>query len=381
MERFDFKTMTGTAKHTRWSRWKCPSNIALVKYWGKRDFQKPMNPSLSFTLQNSFTETSVELHKVGEQKVEFYFDGVASPFGERIEKYLDHISGRLPWVNKYHFRIYSRNSFPHSAGIASSASSFGALALCLTELDFEMSGREYLGPDFWKEASELARMGSGSACRSVYPGFTLWGQTHLFESSTDEHTIHLVDGIHPVFYGLRDAIMMVDSGTKEVSSSVGHKLMDNHFFQRSRIAQASENVNELYLSLLSGDQGKFVQVVENEALSLHAMMMTSNPSFILLKPNSLELIQRIRHFREKTQIPVCFTIDAGPNIHLLYFQENEVDIKAFIERELIQFCENGNWIDDRIGIGPERLKNVSSFEFRDTGSDDLSSLQLAPRNP
>jgi diphosphomevalonate decarboxylase len=175
--------------------------------------------------------------------------------------------------------------------------------------------------------------------------------------------------------------MMVDSGTKEVSSSVGHKLMDNHFFQRSRIAQASENVNELYLSLLSGDQRKFVQVVENEALSLHAMMMTSNPSFILLKPNSLELIQRIRRFREKTQIPVCFTIDAGPNIHLLYFQENEVDIKAFIERELIQFCENGNWIDDRIGIGPERLKNVSSFEFRDTGSDDLSNLQLAPRNP
>lgn len=367
MERFDFETMTGIAKHPHWTRWKCPSNIALVKYWGKKDFQKPMNPSLSFTLQNSFTETSVELHKVGEQKVEFYFEGVESPFGERIEKYLDHISGRLPWVNKYQFRIYSRNSFPHSAGIASSASSFGALALCLTELDFEMNGREYLGPDFWKEASELARMGSGSACRSVYPRFALWGQTHLFESSTDEYAIPMTEGVHPVFFGLRDAIMLVDSGTKAVSSSVGHRLMDGHFYQRSRIAQACENVNELYLALLSGDQEKFVQVVENEALSLHAMMMTSNPSFVLLKPNSLELISRIRRFREKTQIPVCFTIDAGPNIHLLYFQENELDVKAFIERELITFCEDRRWIDDRIGTGPERLKNVPGFELRDSG--------------
>ncbi len=365
--------MNGIIKNTHWSRWKCPSNIALVKYWGKRDFQKPMNPSLSFTLQNSFTETSVELHKVGEQKVEFYFDGIASPFGARIEKYLDHISSRLSWINKYHFRIYSRNSFPHSAGIASSASSFAALALCLAELDFEFAGREYLTSDFWKEASELARLGSGSACRSVYPGFALWGQTHLFQSSNDEHAIPLADGIHPVFYGLRDAILLVDSGTKDVSSSVGHQLMNDHFFQRPRIAQAYENLNELYLALLTGDQEKFGSIVENEALSLHAMMMTSNPSYILLKPNSIEIINRIRRFREKSQIPVYFTIDAGPNIHLLYFQENELDVKAFIERDLQQFCESGKWIDDRIGKGPESLKNVSGFELRDGGKNNFNS--------
>jgi diphosphomevalonate decarboxylase len=349
--------MTGTVKHTHWSKWKCPSNIALVKYWGKRDFQKPMNPSLSFVLQHAFTETSVELHKDGDQKVEFYFEGAASSFGERIEKYLNHVSAWLPWVNKYNFRIHSSNSFPHSAGIASSASSFGALALCLAELDFAISGKETNCPEFWQKASELARMGSGSACRSVYGGFAIWGQTQLFESCSDEHAIPLSEGVHQVFYGLRDAILMVDSGTKEVSSSVGHKLMDEHFYQRSRIAQAHENINELYLALLTGDQEKFVAVVENEALSLHAMMMTSNPSFLLLKPNSLELISRIRRFREKTQIPVCFTIDAGPNIHLLYFQENELDVKAFIERELLAFCENRKWIDDGIGNGPERLSD------------------------
>jgi diphosphomevalonate decarboxylase len=305
-------------------------------------------------LQNAFTETSIELHKDGNQKVAFYFDEQKSPFAERIEKYLEYLSGKLPWISKYNFTIYSKNSFPHSAGIASSASSFGALALCLTELDFSISGKETDSPEFRQKASELARMGSGSACRSVYDRFSLWGQTQLFESSSDDFAIRLTDGVNPVFQGLHDAILLVDSGTKEVSSSVGHRLMDKHIYQRSRIAQATENVNELYLALISGDQQKFIQVVEAEALSLHAMMMTSNPSFILLKPNSLEIMNRIRRFREKSKIPVCFTIDAGPNIHLLYFQENELDVKAFIDRELIQFCEGRNWIDDRIGNGPER---------------------------
>jgi diphosphomevalonate decarboxylase len=348
--------MTGTTKQSHWaSKWRCPSNIALVKYWGKRDFQKPMNPSLSFVLRNAFTETSVTLHKEGDEKVEFYFEGIASSFDERIQKYLDFLSTKMPWINKYNFRIHCHNSFPHSAGIASSASSFGALALCLTEIDFSMSGKEIMSPEFWQKASDLARMGSGSACRSVYGGFAIWGKTQLFESCSDEHAIPLGDGIHSIFSGLRDAILMVDSGTKEVSSSVGHKLMDDHIYQRSRIAQAYENINTLYLALLTGNQEKFIEVIENEAFSLHAMMMTSNPSFILLKPNSLEMISRIRRFRSKSKIPLCFTIDAGPNIHLLYFHENELDVKAFIERELLTFCEKGKWIDDRIGGGPERM--------------------------
>ncbi len=348
--------MTGTAKHTHFSKWRCPSNIALVKYWGKRDFQKPTNPSLSFTLKNSYTETSVELIKKVGQKVEFYFEGAANAdFADRVEKYLDHISSRMSWINKHNFLIKSHNSFPHSTGIASSASSFGALALCFTELDFNLSGRETWTANFLQTASELARIGSGSACRSIYREFSVWGQTPLFESSSDNFAFPLASGVHPVFSGLRDAILIVDSGRKEVSSSVGHQLMEKHFYQRSRIAQAHENLNALYLALLTGNQEKFAEVVECEALSLHAMMMTSSPSYILLKPNSLEIINLIRQFRERTKIPLCFTIDAGPNVHLLYFSENEADVKAFIERELQQFCEAGKWIDDRIGNGPERM--------------------------
>lgn len=350
--------MTGTRKSSCWtSTWRCPSNIALVKYWGKLDFQRPMNPSFSFVLQNSFTETSVELFTEGDRKVEFFFEDAPSEFGRRVETYLLSLQSQLPWIEKYCFRIKSRNSFPHSAGIASSASSFGALALCLAEIDYAISGREPDHPDLWRKASTLARLGSGSACRSVYPGFALWGQTQLFESCSDDYATRIYEGIHPTFYQLRDAILLIDSGTKQVSSSAGHQLMNEHEFQKARIAQAHANLSKLYLALLTGNVEKFIEIVESEALSLHAMMMTSSPSFILLKPGSLEVIARIRRFREKAKIPVTFTIDAGPNIHLLYFQENELDVKAFIERELEQFCQDGKWIDDRIGKGPERLIN------------------------
>lgn len=348
--------MSHMEKEAQWSsKWRCPSNIALVKYWGKRDFQKPMNQSLSFVLQNSFTETSVELFKEGEQKVEFFFEGVPNAFSERIENYLAHLSVRMGWIELFNFRIHSHNSFPHSAGIASSASSFGALALCMTELHFAITGKEPDNPDLWRKASELARMGSGSACRSMYPGFSMWGKAQLFESCSDDYAIPLYEGINPVFYSLRDAILIVDSGTKQVSSTMGHALMNEHIYQPSRIAQAHQNINELYLSLLTGNKDTFMDVVESEALSIHALMMTSTPSFILIKPNTLELIDRIRRYRQRTKIPVCFTLDAGPNIHLLYFKKNEAEVKAFIEEELLAFCENRTWIDDRIGKGPERI--------------------------
>ena len=350
--------MTQLQNEALWtSKWRCPSNIALVKYWGKRDFQKPMNQSLSFVLQNSFTEMSVELFKEGDQKVEFYFEDVPNAFGERIENYLAHLAIRMQWIERYHFRIHSRNNFPHSAGIASSASSFGALALCMAELHFAISGKEPDTPDLWRKASELARLGSGSACRSIYPGFSIWGKAQLFEACSDEYAIPLYEGINPMFYSLCDAILIVDSGIKEVSSTMGHSLMNEHIYQPSRIAQAHQNLNELYLALLTGNKKSFIEVVESEALSIHALMMTSQPSYLLLKPNTLELISRIRRFREKEKIPVCFTLDAGPNIHLLYFKKNEIEVKEFIKSELLAYCENQLWIDDCIGNGPERILN------------------------
>jgi len=335
--------------------WRCPSNIALVKYWGKRHFQLPENPSLSFSLKNSLTETSVEIIPGGTGKINFSFEGDTSSFSKRVEAFLDLLLPEISWGSKVDFYIESKNTFPHSAGIASSASAFGSLALCLADLNKQVNKTDQSLDGFQSVASRWARLGSGSASRSVYGGFSLWGRTNLFESATDEKAIQLNEVIHPDYKELKDTVLLVSSGEKPISSSEGHKLMETNPFRRSRIAQAHEHLNALYLALLTGDKKQFLEIAEAEALSLHAMMMTSNPPFILLKPNSLEIIQRIKFFRERIEIPVGYTIDAGPNIHLLYFLENKTEVQTFIKRELLNFCENRRYIDDSIGDGPMKI--------------------------
>ena len=329
--------------------WQCPSNIALVKYWGKAEGQYPVNPSLSFTLTGAYTETRVQMVEAEEMGVRFLFEGKETPFGQRVHRYVEQLSQENSWMRRFCFTIESRNSFPHSAGIASSASAFGALALCLADLGQQLDRGDAEGTDFFQKVSAWARQGSGSACRSVYPGFSLWGKTHLFESSSDAYAIPVLEQASPVFQQLHDAILLVDSGPKAVSSSAGHRLMDDHLFRRARIAQAHEHLNELYLAILSGDIQKFIDITEAEALSLHALMMTSRPSYMLLKPGSVAIIESIRQFRKQTNIPLCFTIDAGPNIHLLYFGEHKDQIVSYIENELLQHCENRRWLNDRIG--------------------------------
>ncbi|MGD9929119.1 MAG: diphosphomevalonate decarboxylase [Mangrovibacterium sp.] len=332
--------------------WVCPSNIALVKYWGKRPQQLPMNPSLSFSLKKSRTRTSVQLLPTSQQRLTFLFEGEPSTFAVRIEKYLDTLSIEIPWINDYSFRIESENTFPHSAGIASSASAFGALALCLAELDQQLTGTEKEPEQFIQTASRLARLGSGSASRSVWPGFAWWGKSAALPGSTDCYALPVSKNIHDCYFRLCDAVLLVDSAKKKVSSSAGHELMNNHPFRDARVQQANNNIESLLRVMQTDDRLRFLEIVENEALSLHALMMSSTPSFVLLKPESLQIIEKIRTFREETGLPVGFTIDAGPNIHLLYWDEHRNEVRNFILNELLPFLEDGKWLDDRIGTGP-----------------------------
>jgi len=158
--------------------WRSPSNIALIKYWGKAGWQIPMNPSLSFTLSNAYTETVLlfKKKKVKNKKIEFLylFEGNENyEFSDHIKKYLNNILSEFPFLADYYFRFESKNSFPHSAGIASSASSMSALALCLCSIELQINKTvDSLG--FYQKASHTARMGSGSASRSVYGGFNAW---------------------------------------------------------------------------------------------------------------------------------------------------------------------------------------------------------------
>ena len=335
--------------------WECPSNIALVKYWGKKPAQLPLTPSFSFSLKKARTTTGVRLQPSSKRKVEFLFEGKPSPFASRVEKYLASMSLEHDWVNDYSFFIESNNTFPHSTGIASSASAFGALALCLVDLKQQVGGKEFTNQQFLQKASRWARLGSGSACRSVFPSFALWGRLPGFPQSTDCNAIPVTDRFHPDYFLLHDAVLLVDSTKKQVSSSAGHELMNGHIFKDSRIAQANNHLIELMKVMKKGDHERFFNIIENEALSLHAMMMTSDPSFILLHPGSLAVIRKIREFRQQTGIAIGFTIDAGPNIHLLYFGYDKQKVHQFIEMELLQLTEEGKWLDDCIGDGPVKL--------------------------
>ena len=336
--------------------WSCPSNIALIKYWGKKPGQLPINPSLSFGLQNARTRTSISLQKTPKHHLQFYFDGKESSFGERVKHYLNSLHIDFPWIQDYSFVIESKNSFPHSAGIASSASAFGALALCLADLDRQIEGKTIDQCSFLNQASRLARLGSGSASRSMFKGFALWGKSDKIPGSTDCHAIPVQKDIHPVYYNLRDAVLLVDPGKKKVSSSAGHQLMNKHLFKGSRILQANQNLIRLLQIMKSNDLSPFFEIIENEALSLHALMMSSMPSFILLKPESLKIIEKIRTFRKQSAIPVGFTIDAGSNIHLLYFDEHTQKVHDWIKNDLINLLENKAWLDDRPGDGPAKLE-------------------------
>ncbi len=328
-----------------------PSNIAIVKYWGKTEVQIPVNPSVSFSLKHSITETQIAYRYNPEQSslnFELLFEGKENKrFENKLVTFFNRIHETFPWLVKFHLNITSKNTFPHSSGIASSASSYGALALCLGKIHSQITGTTLS----IETISYIARLGSGSASRSVLGGWNTWGKSKL-TNSNNTYAINLDKQIHASFKNIQDTILIVSGDEKPISSTHGHKLMENHPYKTGRIAQANDNTNNLFEILKSGNWDKFISLAESEALSLHGLMMSSSPSYTLLSPSSLHIIQLIWAFREKNDIPVCFTIDAGPNIHVLYPAANKIQVREFILSNLIQHCAQHKYINDELGNGP-----------------------------
>lgn len=337
--------------------WESPSNIALVKYWGKKEQQYPENTSISFTLSNCKTITTVSYSPKTSESFDFdvYLDGEKKDdFKPKIEIFFKRVEIYLPFLKDYHFKIETRNTFPHSSGIASSASGMSALALCL------MSIEKKLNPDlddilFKKKSSFLARLGSGSACRSIEGGLVVWGAHSGILGSSDLYGIPYPYKAHKVFQNFQDTILLVDKGEKQVSSTVGHNLMYGHPFAQERFKQANCNIDKLIPVLKKGDLNAFIELVESEALSLHAMMMTSLPYFILMKPNTLEIINKIWDFRKRTGLHVGFTLDAGANVHVLYPEKEKGQVLEFIKSEIVAYCENEQYICDQVGFGAKKI--------------------------
>jgi diphosphomevalonate decarboxylase len=340
--------------------WRAPSNIALIKYWGKRDHQLPDNGSLSITLEHSSTTTALSFRKKKSRDkricLKYYFqDEQHLEFEKKIDRLLIDLCPEMPFLTDYELIFHSDNNFPHSTGIASSASSMAALALCLVTMEELVNQKKLTKDDFFRRASSIARLGSGSASRSVFGGVVTWGNIPSVDHSSDEYATPFPLPQESRFNQLRDIILIVSTKEKTVSSTSGHALMNNHPYREGRKAQANSNLCKMIEALRTDDYQSIAAIAENEALSLHALLMSSSPDGLLLNANTLHLIEEIKRFRTKTAVNLFFTIDAGPNLHLMYFEDQRESVLPFVQKSLLPFCEDGQWIDDKIGSGPVKL--------------------------
>jgi len=321
-----------------------PSNIALVKYWGKHAVQLPMNPSVSFSLNESKTITHAHAKLLPNQsdktQFTFHFDGLHKPdFEPKIASFFNKIKQFVPFLNHFEWFFDSSNTFPHSSGIASSASGFAALAKIIMALEKVLNptiSENYLQA----KTSFLARLGSGSASRSIAHPIMIWGAHPDYPNTSDLYAIKADFDIHPIFNNYQDTIVLVEKEQKKVSSTVGHQLMNTHPYKEIRKQQAFDNVAKMIKILQSGNIEAFIELVEQEALSLHALMMTSTPNYLLMRAETLEIIHQIRDFRQQTGSQVCFTLDAGANVHVLYPENEKLEVLIFLkeitDKEMIE---------------------------------------------
>ena len=338
-------------------KWSSPSNIALVKYWGKKNNQIPQNPSISFTLSKSLTTTSIEFKpkKNKANSIDFEFNGIKDhEFGQKIKLFIRSIEKYFNFLKNHDINIKSENNFPHSSGIASSASSMSALASCLVDIE-KINSNEKDDSYYLKKKSFIARLGSGSASRSIEGPITLWGESKSFPGSSDLYAINISQDVNQIFQDYQNSILIIDPGVKKISSSIGHKLMNENPFSKIRFSEAKNNIAKLKNVLKSGHLDEFMNITESEALMIHSLMLSSSPYFILMKPNTLEVIRRILEYRRETKNPVCFTLDAGSNVHLLYPNNIKSEVKKFIEDELLKFCKSKMCIYDSLGSGSAKI--------------------------
>ncbi len=341
------------------STWRSPSNIALIKYWGKHGLQLPQNPSLSFTLSACHTQMTLNVElQATSPGLEVLYEGQPRPsFEPKIKKFFSIIQQRFPWLADAFIRIDSFNTFPHSAGIASSASAMSALALCVMDINDQIQHLPAETNQEWlREASDIARLGSGSASRSIFPYAAIWGATSFLTESSDLFAIPWENQIAPVYKSFQDTILIVSKQEKAVSSTQGHALMEDLSYAKTRYAEAHHNL-ELLCDQMKKEEDltPFISLVESEALQLHALMMSGNEPFILMEPDTIALIKEIWRFRKETGLPVCFTLDAGPNVHLLYPKAIAGPVMDWIKNALVRYCADGAYILDQVGSGPEKI--------------------------
>lgn len=287
-----------------------PANIALCKYWGKRnaDLNLPINSSLSISLGKLGTRTIIKFSKSADR---IYLNGKPAPknFAARVSDWLD-----LFRADEQFFEVRTKNNIPTAAGLASSASGFAALAKAMDQLmNWGFNPREL---------SMLARLGSGSATRSMYDGFAVW---HAGQRADGMDSY--AEGVSKDWNDLRIGILEVSKVRKKVGSTEGMaRTVETSELYESWPAQAQCDFDELRTAVATQDFPMLGKTAENNALAMHATMMSAWPPLCYWKPQSVSLMHKVWAAREKG-LEVYFTMDAGPNLKLLFLKENQTAVK------------------------------------------------------
>ncbi|MFD1850094.1 diphosphomevalonate decarboxylase [Oceanobacillus bengalensis] len=305
--------MKGTAKaHT---------NIALIKYWGKRNdaLILPTNSSLSLTLDGFYTKTTVEFRRDLSSDLFLLNDqAVSGQAYERVSRFLDLVR-KLSGEENIYAEVNSRNEVPTAAGFASSASGFAALAAASTRaIGLELSD---------EELSILTRQGSGSACRSIYGGFVEW-QMGEREDGLDSRAVQVAP---EDYWDVRVAAVELSSTMKKVSSREGMKrTVDTSPFYSGWLEAIPNDLMQLKAAIKEKDFEKLGAIAEANCLKMHATTLGANPPFTYWHDTTVRVMHAIQEMRSKG-IPVFFTIDAGPNVKALYLPEHEEVVKSMLE--------------------------------------------------
>lgn len=293
-----------------------PSNIAFIKYWGKKkpeELNIPQNSSISMNLSDLLTTTTVKFDKNLKEDIVIINDEEIDKEKNKVIKHLDRIRVLAKITEKA--KVVSENNFPSSSGLSSSASGFAALTL---------SGTKAAGLNLSeKELSILSRQGSGSSCRSIPDGFVEWISGDSSESS-------YAHSIYPASYwNIVDIVAIVSRDKKHISSTEGHKIASTSPFFETRIKNIDKKIKLLRKYLKEKKFDGFGELIENEALELHSIYLTSSPNLIYLLPESLRLIRTIKKWREGG-LPVYFTLNTGQDVHVICEKKNEKKVAKLL---------------------------------------------------
>jgi diphosphomevalonate decarboxylase len=288
-------------------------NIAFIKYWGNKDddLRLPSNGSISMNLDGLTTQTCVEFD--GNLSKDILFinnEPIHGPALERVIQFLDLV--RLKTGKRLYANIESENNFPMSAGIASSASAFAALALAASSA-LKVNSME-------KELSRLARRGSGSACRSIPTGFVEW------QAGKDDDDSFALSIAEPDHWEIIDCIAIIKTVHKKIGSTEGHQLADSSPLQDARIQDSPRRLEICREAIIHKDFDHLANIVELDSNLMHAVMMTSTPALFYWEPASFSIMRMVQDCRTQG-LPVCYTMDAGPNVHILCLSSAMEEIK------------------------------------------------------